>query len=88
MSEFNKKVKNPFSVRFTRKKDGDTVKYTTLFWMPSGVVQSVTTRVDEKKAAADGVDTAQIADSVKADHYNKISDLLHKALVTGLNIKE
>ncbi len=88
MTAFNQSRKNPFSVRFTRKKDGDTVVYSTLFWIPGGIVQSVTTRVDEKKAAADGIDTAQIADSVKADHYNKITDLLHTALVKGLNIKE
>ena len=90
MSEFVKKVKNPFHIAFTRVNNGDgTVSYRTYFSVDSTDDPTfIETVVSEKKAAADGVDVLTLVDHIKVDHYNKITDLLHTALFKELKFKE
>lgn len=78
--------KNPFNVTFSRTKEDGKITYTTMVRVMATAIPIVTV-VDEKKFLADGLDERDIVRSVKGDHYNKITGLLHDALVKKLNVE-
>ncbi len=88
MGDFEKKVKNPFRGRFVRSRTETegVFEYRTYFGL-GGTEHYVSTLVNEQKAAADGLDTPAIVNSIKGDHYNKITGLLHDKLVGVLNVE-
>lgn len=89
MSEFQKKLKQSFYANFSRRRtDIDGVfDYRTYFGTALPTVRYVSTTVNEKEAAANGVDTLEIVDQIKVEHHNRIMSHVDAELRKVLKLK-
>lgn len=90
MSEFQKKLKQAFYANFSRRRtdvDG-VISYRTYFGTSLPTVRYVETLVDEKKSAADGMDTVAIVDQIRVHHFNEIMGYIDNELRKVLKLQE